>query len=190
MELTTAQRREIARYEAAYKRPNYKMGNKRRQRTFDVLTGLPRGSLLDVGAGRGEGVKVAQGLGFQPVVGVEPVEYLVGGPVILGVATDLPFNDAAFDTVMCLDVLEHLLPEDVEPALLELRRVAKTHLLLTAADQPHRVKGLGDLHISRRPIDEWHSLFERVFVGDEIEPQGMMGVSPGWLIKVNPDGDD
>ena len=80
--------------------------------------------------------------------------------------------------------MEHLIPEDVEPALVEFRRVAKDFIFLTASDRPHNYKHLGDLHISKRPVGEWQKLFEDVFVGAEIEFLGKVGCSPGWLIRV------
>lgn len=176
---------EIGRYREAYKSPRYGMGDKRKRKAAEVLAALEPGSLLDVGAGRGEGVMLARAAGHDPVVGIEPVEYLAGkNNIMVGVATDLPFATHSWDTVMCLDVLEHLVPEDVEPALLEFRRVAKKTVFLTASERPHRFKNLGDLHISKRPIAEWQELFEKVFTFAEIKPLGMVGVSPGWLIRV------
>ncbi len=179
------QEQEIKRYENAYRHLSYKMGDKRKKHATAVLRSLPRGSLLDVGAGRGEGVKLAKLLGFDPVVGLEPVEYLVGGPVIHGVATHLPFDEKSFDTVMCLDVLEHLVEEDIKPALKEARRVAKSYVFLTASDQPHFFKDVGDLHISKKPVAEWQALFESLFPGDEIKFLGKVGVSPGWLVELH-----
>lgn len=176
---------EVKRYVEAYRNPNYCMGNRRRRDAERILAGIPSGSLLDVGAGRGEGIQIALKAGHRPVHGVEPVGYLADGVTIVqGVATDLPFATESFDTVMCLDVLEHLIAEDVEPALRELRRVAKQRVFLTAAENPHVVRGLGEMHISRRPFAEWQALLEQVFCFATISPLGKIGVSPGWLIEV------
>lgn len=182
--MSQARQNEINRYHQAYKHPRYQMGAKRQKHSRKVLQDLPNGSLLDVGAGRGEGIRIAVESGHDPVVGVEPVEYLAGGPVIVGVATQLPFNDNDFDTVMCLDVLEHLVEEDIKPALREMKRVAKNYVFLTASENPHYFRGVGDLHISRRPIAEWEDIFDEIFEGAEREFLGTIGVSPGWLIRV------
>jgi ubiquinone/menaquinone biosynthesis C-methylase UbiE len=184
MDVREKRHREIERYAQAYKLPKYRMGDKRKRHAQAVLERLPKGSLLDVGAGRGEGIQLARKAGHEPAVGVEPVDYLAYGAVMVGVATDLPFNDGDFDTVMCLDVLEHLVEEDVEPALHEMYRVARNQVFLTAAENSHNVRGIGEMHISRRPADEWRALFEKVFKGAEIEPLGKIGVSPGWLIWI------
>lgn len=67
----------------------------------------------------------------------------VGKPTILGDATFLPFADSSFDTVLLLDVLEHL--ADPERAIREVYRVLKsggvfvvqTPFLYPLHDEPH-----------------------------------------------------
>jgi SAM-dependent methyltransferase len=181
--MSKARAREIDRYVGVYRNPNYRMGDKRRKKATEVLLGIPAGSLLDVGAGRGEGVQIAMACGHVSF-GVEPVPYLAAINVVTGVATALPFGDKSFDTVMCLDVLEHLIEKDIEPALCEMRRVARKRVFLTASERPHVVKGFGDMHISKRPILEWDALFVRMFPEARIARLGMVGVSPGWMIEV------
>jgi SAM-dependent methyltransferase len=61
------------------------------------------------------------GLDFPPTVNMG----YNGKPDVFGDAQSLPFADESFDTVLLLDVLEHL-PEP-ERALLEARRVLKTN---------------------------------------------------------------
>lgn len=176
---------EIKRYEQCYRNPRYKMGRTRHRDVTNVLKKLDKGSLLDVGTGRGEGVEIAKKLGFKPVIGLEPVEYLCGGDVMQGIATDLPFAIESFDTVTCLDVMEHLIEEDLIPALKEMRRVTKRYVLLTASERPSVFLGKGtDLHISKRPVDEWDKMFREVFVGAEFTKYRKLGCSPGWLIEV------
>ncbi len=52
--------------------------------------------------------------------------------------TQLPFEDASFDAVVCLDVLEHLLVFDIEVAVAELVRVTRKHLILSInSDNPY-----------------------------------------------------
>ncbi len=47
----------------------------------------------------------------------------------------LPFSDNSFDAVVCSEVLEHL--EDPERAIGELKRVARTHVLITVPREPY-----------------------------------------------------
>jgi SAM-dependent methyltransferase len=181
--------REIARYEQCYRYSGYGMGAKRKQRAEEILNGLPRSParntpLLDVGAGRGELGIIAYRLGFD-YYGVEPVPYLASARITTGVATDLPFATGSFSVVCCLDVLEHLVEEDILPALQEMRRVAKDFVFLTASEKPSFFGSPdgADLHISKRPAAEWEALFKSVFPLADIERLGMVGVCPGWLIR-------
>jgi ubiquinone/menaquinone biosynthesis C-methylase UbiE len=178
---------EIARYEECYRKPTYAMGEKRKVRAKEVLRGLPsHGSLLDVGAGRGELVAMAYKLGFSSAEGIEPVAYLASEHVHTGVATALPFEDESFDVVCCLDVLEHLVEEDIRPALREMYRVARDYLFLTASEKPSFFGSPdgADLHISKRPAKEWERMFKEEFGSAIIEPLGIVGVAPGWLITL------
>jgi len=56
--------------------------------------------------------------------------------VMLGVGSIycLPMPPAAFDLVVCSEVLEHL--ADVPAALVELQRVSRSHVLITAPREP------------------------------------------------------
>lgn len=88
---------------------------------------VPKSSrILDVGSAVGGHVRALGGLGFQ-VESLElstwAVEYQrsLGIAVTQGDARSLPWPDASFDAVICLDVLEHI-GQDVDVAR-ELRRV-------------------------------------------------------------------
>ena len=114
------------------------------------------GSILDVGCGPHGLACIAPDV---PFVGADvafagsPAPSMV--PVVLAPGPDLPFPDAAFDTVLCLDVLEHVPPADRAPFLHELARVAARRVVLacpTDAAQP-----LDDLLRARlgRPLPDW-----------------------------------
>lgn len=93
------------------------------------------GSVLEVGCGMGHLHRV---LGLRPdrYTGVDVNEvFLAAGRdhfpglrLIRAGADRLPFPDAQFDCVVCSDVLIHL--EDMRPALRELIRVSRGHVLL------------------------------------------------------------
>lgn len=186
-----ARQAEIKRYEACYKHPKYKMGEKRKAAAREVLANLPLyvggdyvDTILDVGAGRGELGALADELNFR-YCGVEPVPYLATDRIITGIATALPFADKTSAVVCCLDVLEHLIEADILPALAEFKRVARTHVFLTASERASRCSVDGrDLHISKRPLADWHRMFVSAFPGSTIKQLGMIGVSPGWLIEL------
>lgn len=156
---------EIAKYLEAYCLSSYRMGDARRDLARQTLRSLPvRGSLLDVGTGRGELLDDASGLGFDPVRGTEVVPYLLSERVTYAEAHALPHDAGAFDVVTCLDVLEHLDPGDTVRALEELSRVAARAVVVTAADYSHVVEGV-ELHVNARPLDEWDALVRACIAG-------------------------
>jgi len=93
-----------------------------RNRLVAALVG-PAASVLDVGGRPG---LLAPRLPAARVTtaNVEPpADVLVTGP-------ELPFLDRAFDVAVSVDVLEHLPPEDREPHLRELVRVARRRVVV------------------------------------------------------------
>lgn len=175
---------EKAKYAVAYTHADYGMGPSRMAQSLKLLADLPRGSYLDVGCGRGEMLAHAEAMGYGPVQGVEVVPALVDGErVIQGEAHALPFKSGAFDVVSMFDVMEHLLASDSEPVCRELERVARTAVVLTVANYSHDFKGV-ELHITRRPYDDWHHDFCRWFSGS-VQRMGTMGSgSEGWVIRL------
>lgn len=172
---------EIAKYPVAYVHSSYRMGQARHAAAARDLAGL-QGSLLDVGCGRGEVLRLAMDMGMSPVNGTEVVPSLLGPGVIYAEVHELPFPNCSYDHVTCFDVLEHLVREDTELALLELARVARKTVTLTVADYPHVFQGV-DLHVNRRPYHEWQQLLTRLF-GHLLRPLGPAGASQAWRIEL------
>jgi ubiquinone/menaquinone biosynthesis C-methylase UbiE len=105
----------------------------RRAIALDLLaTHLPpvdRAHVLDFGCGSGLTVQTLTAAGYDALgVDFSPEAIDFGtkkGIAGLSVVSDenLPFNDASFDAVLCMDVLEHI--ADEQRALAEMRRVLK-----------------------------------------------------------------
>ncbi len=63
------------------------------------------------------------------------------------------------------DVIEHLLPGDDEAVCRELARVASRTVIITAANCTSTNANGEELHINRRPYEEWDALFSAWFAG-------------------------
>lgn len=161
----TTREQEQAKYATAYRNPIYAMGPQRKLDAQHDLAALPsRGSLLDIGCGRGEMLRYAASIGFKPVQGVEVVPELIDGSMVVkGEAHALPFPDKSFDVVTLWDVIEHLMPGDDEAVCREMARVARRYVLLTANNKPSTLKDGTDLHINKRPYPSWDALFKQWF---------------------------
>lgn len=172
---------EIGLYQQAYQDPSYRMGERRKLAAKIVLSQLPKGTLLDVGTGRGETLALADAAGHT-AQGTEVVESLLSDRVTYAEAHALPFKDGEFDHVTCWDVLEHLAPEDVEAALAELYRVARRSVTVSASELPDCafVGGI-DLHPSKRPAGEWLALMRKHW-GNKARQIGKAGPSPMFQV--------
>ena len=99
----------------------------------EVLAQLQPGArVLDVGCGTGEYIRRLRELGFVGC-GIEPaaamrkvaIEKNPGCDILDGVATKLPFADASFDLIICIEVLRYLHRNDGRLALREMHRVLR-----------------------------------------------------------------
>lgn len=152
---------EAAKYAEMYKDPDYGMPEHRAVAIRDILSTRPKGSLLDVGTGRGETVNLAKVLGFAHVAGTETVDYLLDPErnIVKGLLPNLDIESKSSDIVTCFEVIEHVLPMDVIPALRELERLAKDRVIISAATRSD-VRGGVELHPSYRSEPEWAATFK------------------------------
>lgn len=116
----------------------------RRRIVMDVVRSLslPSGArVLDAGCGSGRNLVELSSVGS--VTGLEPSSRGAElarargvGKVVEAAIEAMPFGDASFDLISCLDVIEHI--EDDVRALRELRRVARpgASLLVTVPAYP------------------------------------------------------
>jgi ubiquinone/menaquinone biosynthesis C-methylase UbiE len=82
----------------------------------------------------------------------------------------LPFPDASFDTVLCMEVLEHLETIEFPKALSEIRRVCRGTLVATVPYQEpeplwwHDRPGGHRQQFSEEKIDRWFPRAERHYI--------------------------
>ncbi len=117
----------------------------RRALVQEVLSGLARGVIVDVGCGTGDNLPLFDRLSGRASIGFELSRYAVrrapmgpGGGTRVGVAVaeQLPVASGVADVVTSMDVIEHL--DDDVAALREYRRVLRPggRLLLTVPAYP------------------------------------------------------
>jgi ubiquinone/menaquinone biosynthesis C-methylase UbiE len=111
-------------------------------------------TILDVGCGRGYWLnKVTQatqltatGCDMYDNVPFDKASYVKGN------IYKLPFEDNSFDIVTCHHTIEHLL--DLQPAIAELKRVAKKQLMIVTPKQKYYYYTM-DMHVNFFPIKEY-----------------------------------
>lgn len=175
---------EAVKYDRSYKDPAYRMGEGRLRGALAEL-GDKSGSLLDVGCGRGELVAEARKIGLE-AEGLDPVADLK--PDHVGHANELPFPDQHFDYVTCLDVLEHLLRGDDDAAVRECYRVSRRGVLISVANFSDVWHGV-EMHVNRRPYDEWGALF-RIWTGGVVRRLDDIDGAARFWIEHPPGGGD
>ena len=170
-------------YKKVYTNKAYKIGQDRFDHAVSYIKNWKKGSLLDIGCGRGEILDYVEEKGFK-AKGVEIVDDLIDNKrIVRGASHDLPFKNKAFDYVTCLDVIEHIQPEDTEATLKEINRVTKKGALLSIANYPSRGGNGVELHINRKPYDTWDTILKETFVDAKVEwlPRGA-NITESWLI--------
>ena len=169
--LAIQRNREVNKYVEIYARdPSYHMsGLRMTDAQMDVKQFEPGLTYIDIGCGCAEMVNFAHSIGVE-AYGMEAVESLCDGEKILyGRVQEMPFNDKSYDYSSMFDVIEHLIPGDDEKALRELERITRKRIVITANNKPSINKVTGhDLHINRRPYNEWDKILRRVYVGHQV----------------------
>lgn len=121
---------------------------------YSIIERLAPDTLLDVGCGKGGFVEWTKTKGID-AVGID----FASGYGIEGDILDMPFADNSFDIVTAFDVLEHLLPKDLERGLSEMNRIAKRLWLLSIGYGSSTKKMGDDIVLKLHPIStrnrEW-----------------------------------
>lgn len=95
---------------------------------IDEVIKLKPTSILEIGAGHRFVADFLQKAGIEvTTLDIDPDLK----PTVVGSILDMPFPDNNFDVVMCCQVLEHLPYESFMPALKQIYRVSKNHVILS-----------------------------------------------------------
>ena len=115
-----------------------------------IIKNVQGDTVLDAGCGRGflcETISSELNVKVSGLDIVKPKE-IRGFTFITGMITEMPFEDASFDTVVCSHTLEHI--RDFEVALSEIVRVAKKRVIIVLPKQ-REYRYIADLHINFFP---------------------------------------
>jgi len=128
---------------------------------------------LDIGCGCGYILKNAINDGIEPY-GIDVVDESVKMATQNGIKAikcsaceSYPYDDEYFDFITAIDVLEHLLIDDVSKALKEIYRVLKPgkHLLFASCPgDPDNLRADDDwkryFHLTYQSVEKWQQLYE------------------------------
>jgi dolichol-phosphate mannosyltransferase len=82
--------------------------------------------ILDIGCGSSPNINYIKGERIGIDINTQALEYMKShsdAQFDYGSILDIPFTNESFDTVLCIEVLEHLYPTEIEKAISELVRV-------------------------------------------------------------------
>lgn len=112
-------------------------GVTRSQMNYEFLNMFDRSiKILEVGANIGLQLEFLKKMGFRNLNGIELQEYAVQAAqrrnrdinIACGSALNIPYKDESFDLVFTSDVLIHISPSNINTALQEIYRCAKTYI--------------------------------------------------------------
>lgn len=124
-------------------------------------------SVIDIGCAGGVFPRLLHERGIRPVTGVDFVL-----PDTVAPAPGLSFVEApahatgleTVDMVTSFDMLEHLLPEEVDEVLREFRRLARRWVLVSICYRPSRRTAMGEgLHMTVRSEKWWMARLQAAF---------------------------
>ena len=157
-------------YDDVFKQKEYNLLDKNRIK--QVQDWLIKGdSILDVGCGRGHYLRTLIKAGYAPV-GIEPSQHVIKHdlknlPVIHGAISDI---EDYYDALYCMDVLEHIDPEEIDQNLAKLSRHADK-ALYGIANHSDIWDGV-ELHLIQQPAAWWFEKLQKYYSEVSIVEQG------------------
>jgi len=163
------QKKAEAKYEIAYKNPDYYKTSAGMLQTHEVLATLKFKNVLDVGCGPGYSL-LKFIISGKEGMGVEVCKHLyntalrafdVNEVVMPARIQNLPFDADTYDLVYCTDVLEHIPEPDIDVSIKELVRVSRKYIYVSIATVPAMFHPELGLHETVKPMDWWLQFFNK-----------------------------
>lgn len=113
-------------------------------------------AVLDIGCGAGKAMQLIKGAS---VIGIDIARFAVNiasqfGASLVASAAALPFKDDTFEGVLMVDIVEHLLDQELLRALKEAHRVLKKGGRIVVHTQPNGLFGRPFYFFNRRRLRE------------------------------------
>ncbi len=171
--MTNLSQKEISKYDHVYlNHPEYGQVNADYPRFVVTLNYLMSihgvKTILDAGVGKGGFYSLVKN-GYD-VYGIEPSKVAIekfhkdDNRIKKICIQDIPshFSEELFDVVVCLDVLEHIPPDDIDLTLSSLAFCGKKYLIFSIANHQSVWDGL-PLHVSIFSFEEWEEKLKKYF---------------------------
>lgn len=114
---------------------------------YEIVQSFNPKLVVDLDCGRNDFIKHLRTLGIRGI----GIDFVFPGDVI-GYMHCLPLASNSVDVITCFDALEHLLPEEVDDVLNEMRRVGR-HFVFSICTRESKI--CPNLHPTVRPMSWW-----------------------------------
>lgn len=158
---------EQRKYEKAYTIPRYgkdwSVGGATHKRLFRTFA--KPSTVVDVGCGNGSSLRWLTSEGYTPT-GLDIARNCCKSPyVVADIVSEQSRNIGLFDYGFCVDVLEHIPPNDVSAAIANIRAIVRRGVYFHIAIGPDKDgEQIGEvLHLSIFDRDWWHMALGKQF---------------------------
>jgi len=158
----------------------------------EMTNSIKSQKILDIGCGSSPNINYIRGERVGMDINEKALEFMRGysdAEFVKGSILDIPFPDKSFDTVLCVEVIEHLFPHQVDRALLEIARVLgdKGHAVIATPNYSNALWNVIEkAQILLQPghwTSDHHTQFNRRSLGDWCSKNGLEEVRFDYVMN-------